>query len=48
MNLSEVGQLLGHKDIATTQRYAHIHQDQAIANAQKVGQHIESIIESNL
>ena len=25
-----------------------IHQDQAIANAQKVGQHIESIIESNL
>ena len=48
INLSDVGNLLGHKDVATTQRYAHIHQDQAIANAQVVGQHIESIIERDL
>jgi len=46
VNLSDVGNLLGHRDVATTQRYAHIHQDKAIANANVVGNHIESIINS--
>ena len=45
INLSEVGNLLGHRDQATTQRYAHIHQDKAIANANLVGEHIQNIID---
>jgi integrase len=47
INLSEVGNLLGHRDQATTQRYAHIHQDQAILNANKVGAHIENLIKDS-
>jgi integrase len=46
VSLAEVGGLLGHRDQATTQRYAHIHQDKAIENANLVGNHIESIINS--
>jgi integrase len=47
VKLSEVGDLLGHRDQATTQRYAHIHQEQSIANANKVGSHIENLITSS-
>ena len=46
INLSEVGNLLGHRDQATTQRYAHIHQDKAIQNANLVGEHIQDILDS--
>ena len=45
INLSEVGNLLGHRDQATTQRYAHIHQDKAIQNANLVGEHIQDILD---
>tara|TARA_R100001230_G_C5670463_1_gene175414 strand:+ start:577 stop:1416 length:840 start_codon:yes stop_codon:yes gene_type:complete len=44
VNLSEVGNLLGHRDVATTQRYAHIHKERAIENANVVSNHIESIL----
>jgi len=44
LNLSQVGNLLGHQDQATTQRYAHIHQDKAIAAANQVGEHIETLL----
>lgn len=44
INLSEVGNLLGHSDVATTQRYAHIHKEKAIGNANVVSQHINSIV----
>ena len=44
VNLSEVGNLLGHSDVATTQRYAHIHKEKAIGNANVVSQHIHSIV----
>lgn len=47
VNLSDVGNLLGHRDIATTQRYAHIHKDQAIKNAKVVSNHLESILKNN-
>jgi len=36
---------LGHRDQATTQRYAHIHQDKAIQNANLVGEHIQDILD---
>ena len=44
MNLSMVGNLLGHRDIAATQRYAHIHEKVSVENAQKIGDHIQKII----
>jgi|TARA_R100000081_G_C4794339_1_gene159798 integrase len=47
ISLAEVGGLLGHRDQATTQRYAHIHQDKAIESANRVGNHIESIINTD-
>lgn len=44
MNLSMIGNLLGHRDIAATQRYAHIHEKVSVENAQKIGDHIQKII----
>jgi len=44
MNLTEIGNLLGHKDHKSTQRYAHIHEEQSMENINKVGSHIQSII----
>jgi len=44
MNLSMVGNLLGHRDIAATKRYAHIHEKVSVENAQKIGDHIQKII----
>lgn len=46
VNLSEVGNLLGHRDIATTQRYAHVHACRAEENAQKIGKHLQKLIMS--
>jgi integrase len=45
LNLSQVGNLLGHKNQATTERYAHIHQDKAVKAAHQVGEHLESLLE---
>ena len=46
VKLSDVGKLLGHRDIATTQRYAHIHEEKSIENANKIGDHIQGLIEN--
>lgn len=39
--LDEVGNLLGHTDMQSTQRYAHIFEEDAKNNAQKVGDYIQ-------
>jgi integrase len=44
VKLADVGELLGHRDQATTQRYAHIHEEKSIENANLIGAHIESLI----
>ena len=44
VKLADVGELLGHRDQATTQRYAHIHEEKSIENANKIGNHIENLI----
>ena len=46
VQLSDVGELLGHRDIATTQRYAHIHDQKSIENANKIGDHIQNLIDT--
>jgi integrase len=46
VKLSDVGGLLGHKDAATTNRYAHIHDDRNIENANKIGAHLESLFKN--
>lgn len=44
MKLDAVGNLLGHVDIASTKRYAHIFEEESVENVQKVGEHIQNII----
>ncbi|MFC7543924.1 tyrosine-type recombinase/integrase [Siccirubricoccus deserti] len=37
-SLYEIGQILGHKQVATTTRYAHLSQDRLVAAANAVGE----------
>ena len=43
-SLPIIGALLGHADSATTQRYAHLHDDPSKAAAEAVGEKISAML----
>ena len=44
MNLPVIGRLLGHTQASTTQRYAHVGADPALAAADKIGEVVSDAI----